>query len=336
MRSTLITSNFFPFFMRYWIEKFKNWEDEIDKVYIGMEKPFEPSTEPYLRKLFKHPKIELMEGYTEQFIGLTDLFHKGKEELVMVAHDDTFFKKGALDKLFKIAEEGKIVIPLYTHYSPADYVEKLMKRQFGDKVPFMCEEDSSYSFILYLFIAQRAQLEKTSANFQGGHFDNGTYCKPLNTTLEQTIGGDTGFQLGLELLANKEEFFPIPHRNNTLYYLAMRENPLEELQKMKEEKSGIFTADWIHIMSMANTFKVWFQDKNIRDSQFNQFGADKPFINGSEIRMAWLRLFMSVDKFEEIADYRDYINKESEVIIKSFNLDLDRIKAYQELFKDLI
>lgn len=336
MRSAIMVSNFIPFLMRYWLENFKKWEDEIDMVYIGMERPFEPSLEPYLRKLFKHPKIKLMEGYTTQFIGLTDLLKMGNEDTVMVLHDDTFFKKGTVDKYFKITEAGKIVTPLYSHISPADYIEKLMKDKFGDKVPFTCEGNSAYSFILYLFIAQRAQLEKTSMNFQGGHFNKGTYFKPLETVLEQDIGGDTGFLLGLELLANGEQFNPIPHKDNTPYYLSFKENPLETLQQMRKEKSGLFAADWLHIMSMANTLSIWLKDKKKREEQFSLFGKGKPFVNGSEMRMAWLKEFMSIDTFEEIAEYRDYVNKESDEIIKSFNLDYDRIKTYQELFSELI
>lgn len=338
-RSAIMVSNFFPFFMRYWLEVFnRKWADKVDMVYIGMDQPFELSVEPYLRKLFKHPKITLTEGYATQFKYLTDLFHLGKEELVMVLHDDTFFiDSDKLDTNFKIAEKGKIVTPLYNHYSPPDYVEKLMKEKFGNKVPFKCEADSAYSFLLYFFIAQRKQLEKTSVNFCGGDFKAGTYFKPLDTMLEQTIGGDTGFQLGLELLANGEEFNPIPHHNNTTYYLATDENPLEKLLKMKKEKSGLFNTDWIHVMGMANNFKIWFREgKEYRMKEFQNYKGQQSFVNGTEMRLGWLIECISCDTFKEIADYRDYIKIEINDIVKEFGLDWDRTKTYSKLFHEMI
>lgn len=337
-RCALFISSFLPFFMRYWLEVFnQQWADEIDMVYLGWDKRSHFGCEEYIHKIFKHNKIVLVEDTMYQFHGIKRLFNMGSEELVAVLHDDTFIKKGTLDKYFKLVERGEIIVPLYNHYSPPDYIEEVMRKRFGERVPLRSEDDAGYSFLLYFLLVQRKQLEKTSCDFTEVVYKKGEYCPPLNMVVEKNIGGDTGLKLGLEFLANGETFHPISHKHNTTYYLATEENPLEQLLIAEKEGTGLFSSEWVHIMAMANSFNVWFSPggKSSRNEQYERFKSAS-FTHGTEMRLGWLLECMSIDTFDEIAEYRDYISGEIDDMVKTFHLDLDRMKTYKSLFHKII
>jgi hypothetical protein len=337
-------SNCFPFFIRYWREVFNKWEDGIDKLYVSIEKPVEPSTEEYVRKLFKHPKIVLGQGYTSQFNGLTEMFHNSHEDLVVVLHDDTFIlNRKPLDKYFKLAEE-KIVVPLYPHYNPADYLEPLMRELFPTQVPFVVEEtgETGYSFLLYFFFASRKALEKTSAFFGGSGYEKGEYFPPFKRNLEEKIGGDTGFLLGLELLANGKHFVAMPHVDNTTMFLSRMEDPLNYLETCKKNKTGLFAVDWLHVMQLANQAKSWFKPLSITGGKphivedIEGLKEDKVVKEGFMVTMAWFNEFLDCDTFSEVKDYRDYVTRQMEFIADRFNLDKDKIQSYKKYFHEII
>lgn len=337
-------SNCFPFFIRYWREIFNKWEDAIDKVYVSIEKPTEPTAEDYVRGLFKHPKIVLTPGYSQQFNGMTEMFNNSHEDLVLLLHDDTFIlNRNPLDKYFKIAE-NKIVVPIYMHYNPATYIEPIMNELFPTQVPFKVEEtgETGYSFLLYFFFASRKALEKTSAFFGGSGYDKGEYFPPFKRKLEEQIGGDTGFLLGLELLANGEHFYAIPHEDNTTMNLGRVVNQLKLLETSKQEKKGLFAVDWLHVMQLANQAKTWFKplfetngQPHIVDS-IEGFKEDVSVKEGFMVTMGWFYEFLSCDSFDEIKEYRDYVKRQLEFIINRFDLDNHKIQEYKRYFHEIV
>lgn len=344
-KEALMISNCFPFFIRYWREVFKKWQNEIDKVYVAIETPLEPTTENYIRNLFKHPKINLSPGYTAQFNGLTKMFKESNEDLVMVLHDDTFIlNKKPLDKYFALAEQGKIVVPLYRHYNPAGYIESKMNELFPKQVPFIVEEtgEKGYSFLLYLFFANRKNLEETSAYFGGSGYKKGDYFAPFKENLKEKIGGDTGFLLGLELLANGKEFIAIPHEDNTTTNLSRMNNQIDFLEKSKNNKTGLFNVDWIHIMGLANQAKTWFKPLFITQGkphiveEIECFKDNDVVKEGFMVTMAWFYEFLDCDSFEEIKDYRNYVKLQMEFLINRFNLNTEKIQSYKKYFHDIV
>ena len=344
-REALMISNCFPFFIKYWRKIFDKWEGAIDKVYVAIEKPLEPTTETYIRKLFDHPKIVLSPGYTDQFNGLTEMFHKSSEDLVMVLHDDTFIlNRKPLDKYFSLAEQGKIVVPLYSHINPAEYLEPIMNELFPTQVPFIVEEtgEKGYSFLLYFFFASRKALKKTSAYFGGSGFQKGDWVEPFKRNVEEQIGGDTGFLLGLELLANGEQFVAIPHDDNTTTNLSRMENQIEYLENCKKNKKGQFNIDWLHVMALANQAKTWFKPLSVTGGKphivedLETFKDHKIAKEGFMVTMAWFYEFLDCDSFEEIKEYRDYVKLQMEFIIDRFDLDKEKIQTYKKYFNDII
>lgn len=357
-RAVLLGTNAYPFLIRYWYELFdKVWQDEVDMVYIAVSKPEHESAWGYTKKvLSSHPKIRLFETNTDWPKSINTVVREVKEDLLFVPHDDTFiFKKGVLDKYFKIVEKtGKVVTPITHIFTPQDLVRELMKVKYPNQVPFENDEyvtETGYSFYCNFFFVDMDLMRQTSMDFGEWHVNIGEYEPLLDwAPLTTNFGADTNFKLCLELLRAGAEFYAIPKCEIATIYNSPE--PLETLKEMLEPVIGKFDRSngWIHLQTMAYHIYGLYFDQGRREALELQSGGEVlPLIHNLSgqigqhafkwdltMKLAWIYEFMSVADYSGMQKYLDHTKKELEYIIKYVGLNKNNIKEFQNIFHKLI
>ncbi len=244
-RAAILGTNGQAFMMRYWLNNFKRWEDEVDHVYFSFSElgswP-EPEMEGYVTKMLEaHPKITVLKDKTSWPESYATAVRQSKEEKILILHDDVFIKKsGIVSECFDLLEEGKLVTPLHSIYNPAKEIEAAMERNYK-QFPIMTNDFQryGYSFLLYFLFVTRKDLMKTSLNFRGWTLRNGEYSSLLDVTSTSDWGADTGFVLELELLKNGVVIQSIPRF--PLADIPFYKDPVSKVKELYENREGIFS-----------------------------------------------------------------------------------------------
>lgn len=232
-RAVLLGTGAFPPILRLWLETYRKWQNEVDRLYIAVDNWNVPEARPYFLNLIKEfPNAVIMENTRAWPDSYADAYKQSKEDNFLILHDDTFvYKEGVVDKYFKIAEQGKVVTQKHEIYSPQDRVNEAITKKYGWNFP-------PYSFLLYFLFISRQNLEKTSLNFNGIGWVKGDNIPLLGIENAPVgIAGDTGFLFGLELFEKQVPF----------HWLLSREG-------------------WLHLQNTGNTIPLWFiQNIDARD-----------------------------------------------------------------------
>lgn len=355
-RAVLLGTNAYPFLMAYWFKLFETfWQDEVDKVYIAISSPEHKSAWGYIKKLLtSNPKITVYETNTMWPGSINAVAQQITEDSIFIPHDDTFiYQPGLIDKYFKIVEEtDKVVTPLTGNYSCGEAIEEIMLHRFPGQLPLVCENgEKGFSFYCNFFFISRELFHKTSMDFGGWLAKQGEECQLLNwTPLRSDWTADTNFKLGLELLREKAEFHIIPkYEFTSLYNLP---NPLEEFEKMKSEKTSIFTenAGWVHLQTMAYHIYGLYFDYGEKEAIERGVGGLiepkihnlRPFIGqhpctwSHTFRLAWIYEFMEQCNYGGMQRYFEHTRKELKYIEEFLQLDRENIDTCKKIFHSLI
>lgn len=231
-RAVLLGTGAFPPILRLWLETYRKWQNEVDKLYIAVDNWNIPEARGYFLNLIKEfPNAVILENTRGWPDSYADAYKQSKEDNFLIMHDDTFvYKKGIVDNYFKIAEQGEVVTQKHEIYSPVDIVNAVLGKKYNWNSP-------PYSFLLYFLFISRQNLEKTSLNFNGIGWKKGDDIPLLGIeNATDGIAGDTGFLLGLELFEKQVPFHWIPDRSG-----------------------------WVHLQNTGNTIPLWFtQDIDAR------------------------------------------------------------------------
>lgn len=342
-RVAIVGTNAHPFLMGYWLKQFKNWEKEVDRVYIITDSPIEPYTWSFTKEILtQHPKIRVIETDIDWPNSLSEAVRLSEESHLLILHDDTFiYKTGVIDKYFKMCETGKVITPPHGIYAPIDLVEKRLK----EKYPFMPfrvkgmpdnADNTGYSFLLYFLFISRIDLMKAGNDFDGkpGGYKANEYCKVLDFIPDRDFSGDTGFLLMLNLLKNGSEIELITRA--TTASLPYEQNPLLILQEWEQKKINVFKEGWVHIQAMGTGFNEWywkFEEKNkIPVHKIDRQESNRNDINirkGWMLRLAWMLEFMEAQDYTGIQDYKDYILSELNYIMYFFDINKLLLNDYR-------
>lgn len=279
MRAIFLGSSAFPPIIRLWLETAKIWQDEVDKIYIAVDYPNKIDDDT--RKLCKEfPKIVLLENTTKWPGSYNDAYKASREDTFLIMHDDTLvYRKGVLDKYFKLAEEGKVAVPTHQIYEPASVINEYLIKRYGFKI-----EDAPFSFLLYFLFISRENLEKTTMDFNGKGWNIGDDISLLGVTNSPTtVGGDTGFLLSLELFENKVPFYNIKRSDTAI--LSYAEDSLEALKKWRDNNEEIFKEGWLHIYNTGNSIPTWYT-ADLDDREWDG--------KLEEMRLVWLYLMLKL------------------------------------------
>lgn len=323
-RAVLLGTGAFPPLLRLWLEMFKKWQDEVDALYIAVDRYSEPSTRDYIIALVKEfPKAKLMEGTSMWPNSYTDAYKASSEDAFLIMHDDTFVhKKGVVDKYFKIAGEGKVVTPMHGIYEPASIVNEALIKKYDwtiDKAPF--------SFLLYFLFITRDNLEKTSLDFNGIGWQKGDNIPLLGIEdAPASIAGDTGFITALELFEKHVPFYEIP-RSETAGLSHEQRDIIPLLIEQMKNKENIFGEGWLHLQNTGNTIPLWFtQDLETR------VWSNKI----EEVRLSWMYEMMRTESYEEIPEFKKRADDIFNAVVLRCGADIDRIKTIADIFHILL
>lgn len=321
MRSVLLGTNAFPPIIRLYMEMFKVWQDEVDELIIAVDTWSEPSTRDWVINLIKKfPKARLMEGTKGWPNSYTDAYKQSKADTFLIMHDDTLVhKKSVVTKHFEMAESGAVAVPFHGTYEPKELVDKAISKKYGGL------NLSSYSFLLYFLFISREDLEKTSIDFNGIGWQKGDNIPLLGIKdAPQSIAGDTGWIIALELFEKFVPFYSIP-RSETAGLGG--KNIISELIEMMKDKKGIFGNGWLHLQNTGNTIPLWFKE---------DIDARKWNLEHEEVRLAWLYEMMQTDTYEEIPEFKKRMHDIFNVIVLKCGADIDRIKTLSNIFHILL
>src|SRR3990167_1879978 len=326
-RAAIVGTGGFPLVLRLFLETFKVWQDEVDVLYVVVDNWYDESVKNYTYNLVKQfPKVKLIDIKLEHpGVGWPNSYNvaldAGEEQTLLILHDDTFiYKKGVVDKYFKLAEEGKVVTPMHGIYEPKDLVDKAILKKYGWTNP-------PFSFLLYFLFISRENLEKTSQDFNGVGWNIGDDIPLLDIkNSPTTIGGDTGFLLGLELFEKDVPIYPIP-RSETAGLNYEEGDIIPILTQWMENKENIFEEGWVHLQNTGNTLPAWFKE---------DLDARKWQVKLEEVRLAWMYEMMRTDSFDEIPEFKKKADDIFNGVMIRCGGDLERVKTLANIFHSLL
>lgn len=321
-RAAIVGTGGFPLIIRLFLETFKKWQDEVDVLYIAIDHYSDPSTANYIRNLVKQfPKAKLLENTSGWPGSYKDAFEASKEDNFLIMHDDTFVhKKGIVDDYFKQAEDGYVVTPMHGIYEPRELVDEAINKKYGWNHP-------PFSFLLYFLFISRKNLEKTSINFNGIGWQKGDDIPLLGIKdAPQSIAGDTGWIVALELFEKQVPFHPIA-RSETAGLANANEDLIPLLIRWMKNKENIFGEGWLHLQNTGNTIPLWFN---------SDLDAREWHKNIEEVRLAWMYEMMRTESFEEIPEFKKKAQKVFDGVVLRCGADLDRIKTIADIFNVLL
>ncbi len=280
-RAVIVGTGAFLPILNLWLETTRIWQDEVDKIYVAEASFIVRNDKEEIRNLCKKfPKVVLMENCNKWPESYADAYKVSKEDNFLIMHDDTLvYEKGIIDKYFKIAESGEVAVPKHQIYEPALTINEYLIKKYGWKI-----EDAPFSFLLYFLFISRENLEKTTLNFGGIGWNVGDDIPLLGVTNSPTtVGGDTGFLLGLELFEKKIPFHFIKRSDTAI--LTYANDSLETLKKWRDNKEEIFKEGWLHMYNTGNSIPTWYyQDISQRE-------WDRKL---EEMRLVWLNVMLQL------------------------------------------
>lgn len=273
MNTAIVSSIGNPFILRYWLETYKAWRDEVDKVFIVISWWKNPELAQYVRDMFKeYPEIEMVESNKGCPYDIEDVARKTTGNIALL-HDDTVIEqKGVMGKYFALAGLGNVVVHPGGSYSPINLIKEVLTSSFPDQMPLKVNEQEFYSFVFNFLFVSSETLQKTSGSFTSLHVKKGEFIPVVDSIATEDMGSDVGFILELELLKNRILIIGV-------------------------EQDG-----WHHIEGMA----YFFDELSDIDKRF----VDKSFLATPAVsramlkRLSWLLWFMSTDTFEHIKSHR--------------------------------
>jgi hypothetical protein len=320
-RAVILGTGAFPPILRLWLEMYKKWQDEVDKVYIAIDNWNVPEARDYFINLIKEfPNVEILENLTGWPNSYGDAILRSEEDCYLIMHDDTLvYQKGIVDKYFQIAERGKVVTQKHEIYAPPDIINSAIAKKYR-------WTDPPFSFLLYFLFISAENLQKTSLNFNGIGWKKGDRVPLLGIdSLPADTAADTGFILAMELFDKKVPFHYIP-RSETAG-LASIDDKIGVLASLKENKQGIFKEGWLHLQNTGNTIPLWFKNYN---------NASAWDAKTEEVRLAWFLEMIRTDTWEAMPAFAKKQEEVFKLVLERCHADIEKIRKIADIFHKLL
>ena len=331
-----------PFLNKFWFKMFeKNWQDEVDKLYVLVNSQIEDSVVEFLRKMYEsNPKVKFF--YVERMIehgkALAFLLDMVEEELVMLIEDDgLIFKSGAVKEQFDRIEAGEVDVIGGHRQSSTPDIAKAVQHFFYT--------ESMESFLWPNFLFTKTQyLKNTDRNFGAVGFKKGENVPFLNQSFETDQAMDTFGWATIQLYVQNLEIDFIEQ------YHAMAEDAMfyEQKQRMWDGK-----CKWTHWGSLSGMMTNFLLDRKGRplENRTRITEEKDPFdiknsdnIDSEGVRMDFesriANIMLAYEQTEkecdEIADFREEYKEAIDRVISVFRLDHSRIHNKIRIYKELM
>lgn len=332
------------------------WHDEVDKLYVIFNSPFNEEIIETLRNVVEalpHAQFE----YAPEIAGggasnphgmsLTKLTKMATEDYIVFVEDDSIvFKKGMIDKYFKLIENGEFNMIGSPRMSCDARWAEVSKDKFnlnyeglGDKGP---------NFWPCFFFCKRSDLLKTDLWFKPRFFEPGEYIKPLDYTVQEgeKMGGDTFVWGSIQMCEITE--------NKVLEIPQYHSMPLWETWYNSNQFIWDGNCYWMHFGSLSSGMENVLLDEfktPLRNKYMNiDVQAQYPVLMSEQEKQEYEHRFYWWKKAWEAAVLKlanpicmEFMSEYLQAIergIVALRLDQDRINrlglAYKEVIGDLL
>lgn len=271
-RSCFMTSSGDPYVLLNSLSYFHIWEEEIDELWIVINSTMEREVMAELiKRVSIHPKIQICYmsrrlGYGKPLDVLLDISPKGN---VLLLEDDTIiFKKGILDKYFKMLEEKQYDVIGSPRMSCTPAIAEKLKQEFG--LNYEGRGDRGPNFWPCFFFARKELLLQTDRNF------------------DPTDLGDCFVWMSIQLRRLTNKILEIPQ-----YHCS----PDDFINK--ENNWSIFDGEcgYMHLGSLSSGIESYLSDENniaLTDRESGFSAEPKPIDQSNEMKrrvMWWKHCF---------------------------------------------
>ena len=324
-RCVMLSSGGDPFLSLFVLKLFQeNWYDEVDRFYINYNNHAGVPTDvvsEFVSRVVKEPKVHLI--YHPNGIGngmpITEMVKIAKEDLVMLLEDDGWiWTPGKVNWCFQQIESDLTDATGTPRFSCGTEIAEALKVKHN--LDYTKYGDCGPSAWPNFFFCKREDLLRTDLNFGSKAFEQETFYKELDYTMEKTEYADTFCWAFYQMRNNGMRFAEIPQ---------FHVSPTEIQDKVKGELNWYQgqTPYWYHVGSLSAGWNGYLQD---RTPDTSNEGAKMEI----ESRVAGWQL--ALDQTEGFTEFRVEYQKGIDSLIIRAELDPNRVKEKYDLFRGLM
>lgn len=335
-----------PFLFQFWFKLFnKVWHSEVDRLYVTMNSSIEKQVVDYIRVLcLRNPKVVFT--YIPQQLEHGEVINRTldlvTEDLVMLSEDDGFiFKKGMVDKCFKLLESGNYDIVGSKRGSCSMEIWDCAKSRWG-----LCYEglgDQGPNFWPCFFFTSKKLLLQTDRNFGARAWNLGQVVESLGYDVEvPVVVGDTFVNTSLQLRNIVPEA--------RIHYVPQYHGSPDDLDHY-EKRIWLFDgkAPWCHIGSLSSGVGGVLMDNQGR--ALSRRTVDEPKPEGTalpnhcnsegekrewERRVQWWLTFYEERDPNEIKSFAELYYNAIQRLVREYKLSMKNIGRRQKAYKEIM
>lgn len=286
-RAALFPSVGDPFLVLHTLKYFwKYWQDEVDKLYLRVGSPVDPTVVEALQRATSHPKIEFSYTTSELAHGtnLQQLLSLCKEDHIILIEDDSIvFKKGIIDFYFQLLEKGSFDMIGSPRTSCHPEISSIVQKKFNLNFQGIGDQGPAY-WPCFLWISAQ-NLRETDQEFTAHLFKAGDQL--FGRTLAVDSVGDTLVWASLQLRDRGLRILDVPQ-----YHCGPDDF------SHKGTGYGIFSGacGYMHFGSLSSGIQSYLLDENNFPLKYRTLSNIKPAVpvynpndNADEMarRIAW-------------------------------------------------
>lgn len=330
-----------PFILIFWLSFYeKVWKDEVDRLYIDLNMPSWISKEvkDFNRKIASEvPKSIIIEEDEFELHGkaLKRLVETCKEKLVVLIEDDgVIFKRGQLDKCFKLIEANKTDLV----GSPRGSCSKIIcessaqRYNLGGQPVYNDQPNWWPNF----FFIRRSDLLRTDMHFWHKNWSAGERIEPLNLTAGEDICGDTFVWTSIQMRALGLRDIVVPQYHSYPHDL-----------QLQAERRHLWDGNcpWVHIGSLSTTTACrLFADSVTFAPYLKQLEMEANEYEWSypeyQRRFAWIRFIIEsaakLQKTDLVKHIREQYEENLDNCISTLGMDIGYMNSLINAYRTLL
>jgi hypothetical protein len=331
-RAVLLPTPCDPFLIKYWLESFSKWKNEVGKLYVCLNSPTEREVILYIQDLLDKygANYIYIDHQIEHGDAINRLLDMVTEDYVMLIEDDAFvFKTGLVDSMFKLVETEYDIVGSKRGSCGFEILNRA-KDIWG--VDCLGVGDHGCNFWPNFFFCKTQTLLDTDRNFSAKQWKAGEIIEALGCSFDVDVCGDTFVNTSLQLRAKGLKICHVPqYHGNTSDIEDHRDN-----KNLFDGKSG-----WTHIGSLSSGVGGVLVDDQGRSLARRLIDPPKEFtlppadINEWARRLQWWQTFYDNSDPDKITEFRDEYKKALDRLYITSGVHRKTVLKRQKIYKEL-
>lgn len=310
--------------IKLWQER---WRDEVDTFYVNYNNhagvPDVVAAE-FCQRVSKDPKICLI--YHDHGIGngkpITEMTQETQEDLVMLLEDDGYiFTPGAVDRCFKLIEEGKTDIVGSPRGSCGPEIWEASKAKYN--LDYSGYGDVGPNWWPNFFFCKRSDLLRTDLNFGSITFTPGQFCKELDYTFVGINHGDTFVWACMQLRAMGLTSISVPQHKADPFEIESKDQGLMNWHPSQQP------FEWIHAGSLSAGYGGYISG---RMPDVSHDSAKQEI----ESRVAWWLIVSEPNIIEGFEEFKNAYREGIGYLVNNARLNESRIQRKIQIYRQLL